>query len=99
MGAVCGTTGGIVQGCCPATLTVVRRCHAQAHPTPILPPCLESNHLPNPDAIMNDRVNRMEPEQYPPSPALRRNENPPYPRLIGTDYKNSIFKVESQESQ
>ncbi|GEM_PF-1607255 len=48
---------------------------------------------------MNDRVNRMEPEQYPPSPALRRNENPPYPRLIGTDYKNSIFKVESQESQ
>ena len=35
---------------------------------------------------MNERINRMEPEQYPPSPALLRNENPPYPRLTGTDY-------------
>jgi len=59
------------------------------------PTCLESSHLPNPHAMINDRINRMEPEQYPPSPALLRNETPPYPRLIGTDYGKSIFKVES----
>ena len=53
--------------------------HTQAHPTLARPTCLESSHLLNPQAIMNDRVNRMEPEQYPPSPALFRNENP----LIG----------------
>ncbi len=47
---------------------------------------------------MNGRVNCMEPEQYPPISALIRNENLPYPRLIGTDYENSMFKVESQES-
>ena len=56
---------------------------------------LENSHLPNPHAIMNDGINRMEPEQYPPSPALLRNENPPYPRLTGTDYRKSILKVES----
>ncbi len=48
---------------------------------------------------MNERINRMEPEQYPPSPALLRNENPPYPRLTGTDYGKSILKVESQETR
>ncbi len=56
---------------------------------------LESSHLPNQYAMVNDRINRMEPEQYPPSPALCRNENPPYPRLIGTDYQKFILKVES----
>ncbi len=57
----------------------------------------ESRRLPNSQAIMNSRVNCMEPEQYPPISALVRNENPPYPRLTGTDYKKSIFKAESQE--
>ena len=60
---------------------------------------LESSDLPNPQAIMNDRINRMESEQYPPSPAFLRNENPPYPRLTGTDYRKSILKVESQEAR
>jgi len=60
--------------------------HTQAHPTLTRPTRLESSHLPNPHAIMNDRINRMEPEQYPPSPALFRNEDPLYPRLTGTDY-------------
>ncbi len=50
---------------------------------------LESSRLPNPQAIMNDRVNRMEPEQYPPYPALPRNETPPYPRLIGTNCREA----------
>jgi len=44
---------------------------------------------------MNDRINRMEPEQYPLSPALPRNETRPYPRPIGTDYGKSILNVES----
>jgi hypothetical protein len=79
----------------PAILIVARNHHIQAHPTLARPICLESSHLPNPQAIMNDRVNRMEPEQYPPSPALSRNESPPYSRLIGTDYQKSILKVES----
>ncbi len=57
----------------------------QTHLSLTGPTRLESSHLPNPQAIMNDRINRIEPEQYPPSPALSRNENPPYPRLIGTD--------------
>ena len=60
--------------------------HTQAHPTLTCPTRLESSHLPNPHAIMNARVNRREPEQYPPSPALLRNELPLYPRLTGTDY-------------
>jgi len=47
---------------------------------------LASSHLPNPRAMINDRINRMGPEQYPPSPALLCNETPPYPRLTGTDY-------------
>ncbi len=41
----------------------------------------------------------MEPEQYPPSPALVRNENLPYPRLTGTDYEKSILKVKSEEGR
>ena len=53
--------------------------------TPARATRLRSSRLPNPRAIMNDRVNRMEPEQYPPYPALSRNETPPYPRLIGTN--------------
>ena len=67
----------------------------QAHPSLSRPSRLENRPLPNQQAIMNDWINRMEPEQYPPSPALLRNENPPYPRLIGTDYRKSILKVES----
>jgi len=67
----------------------------QTHPSLTCPTRLESSHLPNLRAIMNDRINRMGPEQYPPSPAWSRNENPPYPRLIGTDYRKSILKVES----
>ncbi len=35
---------------------------------------------------MNDGINRTGPEQYPASLTLLRNEIPPYPRLIGTDY-------------
>ena len=62
---------------------------------PSQPSRLESSHLPNPYAIMNDRINSVEPEQYPPSPALLRNENPPYPRLTGMDYQKSTLKVES----
>jgi len=71
----------------------------QAHPRLTRPTRLESNRLPNPYAIMNNRINGMGPEQYPPSPALVRNEIPPYPRLFGTDYQKSIFKVESQETR
>ena len=78
---------------------MARSRHTQTHPTLTCPTRLESSHLLNPNAIVNDRINRMEPEQYPPSPALVRNELPPYPRLTGTDYKNSILKVESQESR
>ncbi len=51
--------------------------------------------LPNPCAIMNGKVNAMGPEQYPPSPALPRNETPPYPRLFATDYEKAILEVES----
>jgi len=69
--------------------------HIQGHSTLTCPTRLKSSHLPNPHAIMNARVNRMGPEQYPPSPALSRNETPPYPRLTGTDYRKFIFKVES----
>ncbi len=58
----------------------------QAHLSLTCPNRLENTHLPNQQAIMNDRINRMGPEQYPPSPALLRNEIPPYPRLTGTDY-------------
>ncbi len=65
---------------------VARSRLTQAHPSLTRPTRLESSHLPNPHAIMNARINGMEPEQYPPSPALLRNEMPPYPRLIGTDY-------------
>ncbi len=68
---------------------MARSRHTQAHPTLARPPRLESSHLPNPQAIVNDRLNGMEPEQYPPSPALIRNENPPYPRLTGTDYQKA----------
>lgn len=60
--------------------------HTQAHPTLTCPTRLDSSHLPNPHAIVNDRINRMELEQYPPSPALFRNELLPYPRLTGIDY-------------
>ena len=74
---------------------MARSRHTQAHPTLTCPTRLESSHLPNPHAIVDDRINRTEPEQYPPSPALVRNENPPYPRLTGTDYKKSILKVKS----
>ena len=41
----------------------------------------------------------MGPEQYPPIPAWFRNENPPYPRLSGTDYQKSIFMEEAPEIQ
>ena len=68
-----------------AVFTMARSRLIQAHPSLTRPTRLESSHLPNLYAIMNDRINRMGPEQYPPSPALVRNENPPYPRLIGTD--------------
>jgi len=74
---------------------MVRSFHTQADPTLTCPGRLESSHLPNPRAMINDRINRMGPEQYPPIPALVRNENPPYPRLTGTDYQKSILKVES----
>ncbi len=79
-------------GSAAAVFILARNRLTQAHPSPTY---LESSHLPNPQAIMNDWINRMEPEQYPPSPALLRNENPPYPRLIGTDYRKFILKVES----
>ena len=79
----------------PAVLVISRSRHTQARPTLARPTRLESGHLPNPPAIVNDRINRMEPEQYPPSPALARNEPPPHPRLTGTDYKKSILKLES----
>ena len=68
---------------------IARPRHTQAHPTQAEPPRLETSHLPNPRAIMNDRVNRTAPERYPPSPALVRNEHPPYPRLTGTDRPNT----------
>jgi len=67
----------------------------QVHPTPTCPTHLSGSHLPNPRAMVNNRINRMGPEQYPPSPALLRNETPPYPRLTGTDYWKFILKVES----
>lgn len=65
------------------------------HPKPTRPTRLENSHLPISNAMMNDRVNHMEPEQYPPTPTLSRNETPPYRRLTGMDYKKSILKVES----
>ncbi len=70
-------------------------CHTQAYPTLTCPTRSESSHLPNPHAMINDGINRMGPEQYLPSPALLRNENPPYPRLTGMDYRKFILKVES----
>ena len=63
--------------------------------TPQRPGRREGSQLPNSSAIVNDRVNRMDPERYPPVPAWNRNENPPYPRLFETNYKNFTFKVES----
>ena len=44
------------------------------------------------------QINRRETQQYPRMSALDRNETPPYPRLIGTDYRNFIFKINSEET-
>ena len=63
--------------------------HRHALPAPIRRACRESNHLPNSHATMNGRVNGIHPEQYPPVPALSRNETPPYPRLSGTNNRRS----------
>ena len=69
--------------------------NVESHPrhapsTPISFACRESSHLPNSNATMNGRVNGIHPEQYPPSPALSRNETLPYPRLSGTDNRKPI---------
>ena len=61
----------------------------------VRPTGLAGGRLPNAYAIMNDRINGMGPEQYPPILALVRNETPAYPRPTGTDYWKSTLKVES----
>ena len=71
------------------TSHAARNRHARVPPTLTRATRLGSSRLPNPQAIMNDRVNRMESEQYPPYPALPRNETPPYPRLIGTNFRKA----------
>jgi len=44
---------------------MARSRRTQAHPTRTCPTGLESSHLPNPHAMINDRINHIGPEQYP----------------------------------
>jgi len=72
--------------------------HTHAGPMPTNRTCRESRPLPNLRATINDGVKHMDPEQYPPIPALSRNENPRCPRLSGTDYQKSMLQVEADKS-
>ena len=78
----------------PCAADVSLRSHL-ALPAPKSRVCIARNHLPNLQATMNGMVNSIQPEQYPPNPALPRNEHPAYPRLSGTDDRKSILKVKS----
>jgi hypothetical protein len=48
-----------------AIFIMARAHHSQAHLTPARSTGLETGQLPNLHAIMNGRINYMEPEQYP----------------------------------
>ena len=66
---------------------------ARAQPTPISRICPINQAYAQSTGSRKRQVNRAYPKQYPPIPALIRNENPPYRRLSGMDPQSPELKV------